>query len=167
MRIMRGIFFSAPGILLSFSLFLLAAGACVRPVGSLTANDNAKILDASLHLAIVERRLPGIKIIEEYKEVVLLADPRFPDVEIPFFHNVVRLDAEGIRLRAEGLGRFLYIGISCCEVLDNRFVEVKVSTAWAAPAGDKFIKASGGSVLLIFKRSGRGWEIHRVWMITS
>ncbi len=145
--------------LLLVSLSFLCLEACHRceAVSELPRGQELEaLLDAAMEIAVGSSGVPDMEIWQSSKELIVARDSALPHFEVPGFDNVVELDAAQIRQRAEEMGRFMYLGVSCCE-LEGRLVTIAVYTAWSAPARDNTIILSGGSVEMKFCRHQGKW----------
>ncbi len=113
-----------------------------------------------------EGGVPGLTELAKNQELVFVKNPSLPRFVIPGFPNIVELEEQRIQQRAEQLGRYLYLGVSCCEI-DDRVVKITVYTGWASPEDSKEIALGEGALIMGFCKHNGMWRLESLFTIIS
>ncbi len=151
-----------------FCLVLLAACTRCDPISDLPKGENLdKLLAAAMEVALDPRDgVPGLARLKESKELILAKNSNIPPFAVPGFDNIVELEKHQIQKRAEEMGRYMYLGVSCCKI-EKRLVKIAVYTQWALPEDNEILILSGGSIRMEFCKHKDKWRLKKALVVVS
>jgi hypothetical protein len=122
-------------------------------------SDITEIIRSSLTIALIDKRIPDYKLIEDKENIVLSTENIFRDLVPEIFGvNLIVLEPDEIQNKADREGDFLYLRFTKLEFQNEGNAIVDLDNVWMKGRTSPYMYLSGGGLAIAYSKDSGIWN---------